>query len=153
MLGKEDTIQLACSNAELGFLCSESVLLALSKCLNISSDLIPRIATGFGAGFGRAGEVCGAISGAVMGLGICFGRSKVVDEMEQRPYWFASELLNRFRSEFGQVQCQKLLGFDLSTEENIKRYREQNLWQKKCREYIKYVTSIAYDMLQQYQEE
>ncbi|MFX1564217.1 MAG: C-GCAxxG-C-C family protein, partial [Promethearchaeota archaeon] len=119
MLGKEDTIQLAYANARQGFLCSESVLLALSKCLNISSDLIPRIATGFGAGIGRAGEVCGAISGAVMGLGLFFGRMEVNKESQQKPYWFASELMKRFSSNFGQVQCKKLLSLDLTSEEAV----------------------------------
>jgi hypothetical protein len=67
MLTKDEAVNLAASHAEAEFLCSEAVLMALAKCLGVESKLIPKIATGFGAGIGRQGEVCGALSGAVMG--------------------------------------------------------------------------------------
>jgi hypothetical protein len=74
MLTKDETVNIAASHAEEEFLCSEAVLITLAECLGVESKLIPRIATGFGAGVGREGEVCGALSGAVMGLGLKFGR-------------------------------------------------------------------------------
>ena len=61
MITKDETVDLAASKAEEGWLCSEAVLQALAEALNVSSELIPRIATGFAAGIGRSGEVCGAV--------------------------------------------------------------------------------------------
>jgi C_GCAxxG_C_C family probable redox protein len=148
VLSKKETIALALGSAEQGFLCSESVLLALAKCQAVSSDLIPRIATGFGAGFGRTGEVCGALSGAILGLGIRFGRSVVTKKPESRkPYWFTMELLNRFKDRFGSVRCSDLLGLDLSRDADVQRYHKQKLWDTRCREFIRVACELAYDLL------
>jgi C_GCAxxG_C_C family probable redox protein len=64
-------IDSALSYFKAGYNCAESVLLAIAKdALKIDSDLVPRIAPGFGGGISRCGYVCGAVSGAVMGFGL-----------------------------------------------------------------------------------
>ena len=64
--------------------CCESVLLALAEYLGVESDLIPRIATGVGAGFSLNGLTCGAISGAAMAIGLKYGRrALLVDESKE----------------------------------------------------------------------
>ncbi len=149
MLSKEETVRLSAGYAERGFLCSEAVLLALSKYQEIKTDIIPRIATGFGAGIGRIGEVCGAFTGGVMGLGLKYGRVKVSMDPAERPvHWFATELVKQFKAEFGHLRCRDLLGLDVSSREALKRYREQKMWENQCREYIKTTTSLAYEILQ-----
>jgi C_GCAxxG_C_C family probable redox protein len=45
----------------------------------LESDCIPRIATGFGGGIGKQGEVCGAVSGGVMVIGLLRGRTQSDD--------------------------------------------------------------------------
>ena len=80
MMTKDEVATLAAAKAEEGWLCSESVLQALAAALNVSSELIPRIATGFAAGMGRSGETCGAISGAILGLGLRYGRDNLKEE-------------------------------------------------------------------------
>ncbi|UCH58102.1 MAG: C_GCAxxG_C_C family protein [Candidatus Bathyarchaeota archaeon] len=148
MLSREDTIRLAAGYTDRGFLCSESVLLALSDCLDISSDVIPRIATGFGAGVGRSGEICGALAGAVMGLGLKYGRDEVGEE-EHGPgrYWYSTEILKRFRAEHGDVRCKNLLDLDLSRAEDKLEYDNRRLWETVCREFIVEATGLAYDIL------
>ncbi len=144
MLSKEDVVRLAAGYAEEDFLCSEAVLMALSECLGVSSEIIPRIATGIG----RKGEVCGALSGGVMGLGLRFGRSTAEEEDgERRPYWFSTELADRFREQLGHVRCEDLLGLDLSLAEDFRTYHERGLWETTCRDIIKVATRLAYDML------
>ena len=61
-----------------GLNCAESVLLTLSGRLagKNSVSIIPRIATGFGGGVGRNGDICGALSGAVIAIGLALGRDK-----------------------------------------------------------------------------
>lgn len=147
MLSKEETLLRVSRHAHDGFLCSEAVLLALSEYLDVSNELIPRIATGFGAGIGRSGEVCGAIAGGLMGLGIRFGRTNVESDEERRPYWYATLLLNRFREDFGELRCGKLLGLDLSNPEEVQEYHKKEYWDTKCRSYIRGVTASAYDIL------
>jgi len=55
-------------NFNMGYNCAESVLLAVSEANGATrqraQSLIPRIATGFGGGIARNGDVCGALVGA-----------------------------------------------------------------------------------------
>ena len=149
MLSKKETVKRAEQYVEKGFLCSEAVLLALSEAQNITSEIIPRIATGFGAGISRHGEVCGALSGAVMGLGLRFGRSQVSETpQDTSPYKFGQTMVNLFVTRIGHIRCRDILDLDISSDEGLKKYREQRLWESKCRELIRVATELAYDLLQ-----
>lgn len=145
-MDKEKVVELAKSYAVKGFLCSESVLLAISDWLGIQNRLIPKIATGFGAGIGGCGSVCGAISGGIMALGLKFGRNEV-EKQEMKPYWFAFKLLKRFEKEFGCITCRELTSCDLTTEVGRKKYMEQKFWETKCRQYIGSVTAAVFDLI------
>ncbi len=123
--------------------------MALSEAQNIINEIIPRIATGFGAGISRHGEVCGALSGAVMGLGLRFGRSQVSETPEDTsPYQFGQTMVKLFASRFGHIRCRDILNLDISSDEGVKKYRELNLWESKCRVLIRITTELAYDLLQ-----
>jgi len=145
-MGREDVIQSAKSYAAEGFLCSESVLLAISDWLGIQSELIPKMATGFGAGIGGFGSVCGAISGGIMALGLKFGRNEITKQ-ETKPYWFALDLLKRFEKEFGCITCQELTRCDITSETGQKKYREKMLWETTCRHYIESITAAVFDLI------
>ena len=146
LMAKEKVVESAKSYAAKGFLCSESVLLAISDWLEIQNELIPKIATGFGAGIGRCGSVCGAISGGIIALGLKFGRNDV-KEQGVAPYWFGRELVERFEKEFGHVTCLELTECDFNTEAGRKKYAEQKLWETKCRQYIESATAIVFDLI------
>jgi len=143
---KEKVVVSAKSYAARGFLCSESVLLAISDWLGIKNELIPRIATGFGAGIGGCGLVCGAINGGITALGLKFGRNDVKKRVAN-PYWFGRELLERFEKEFGHITCLELTGCDFSTEAGRKKYAEQKLWETKCTQYIESSAAIVFDIM------
>jgi C_GCAxxG_C_C family probable redox protein len=146
LLDKEKVVEQARCYAGKGFLCSESVLLAISDWLGVQSNLIPRIATGFGAGVGGCGSVCGAISGGVIALGLKFGRNEP-KKQDKPSYWFAMELLKRFEREFGHITCRELTDCDFSAEAGLKKYAEQKLWDTKCKQYIAGTTAMAFDII------
>lgn len=149
MLSKEETIKYAVRFVEKGFLCSEAVLSALSQTLNIESDIIPKIATGFGAGISRLGEVCGAFSGAIMGLGLQFGRNTVQESpLETEPYEFGTTMANLFITRFGHLRCRDLIGLNLAVEADRQAYRELKLWETRCRDIVRISTGLAYDLLE-----
>ena len=148
MLSKKEALKLAESYAGQGFLCSESCLMTLAKCLGVESPLIPRIATGFGAGIGRSGETCGAVTGAVIGLSIKYGRDKVEPTKDRRPYWYAAELLERFRQEHGELACPALLGLDIAKPADYEEYIKNNLWTSHCTKFILSATGLAWDILE-----
>jgi C_GCAxxG_C_C family probable redox protein len=147
-LDKQKAFELAKFYAGEGFLCSESVLMAVTNHLKIESKLIPKIATGFGAGIGSQGMVCGAVSGGIMALGIKFGRNQV-EEQARKAYWFALELLNRFKEEHGYLTCRELTGCDFNTKEGMKKYEAENIWETKCKQYIATATALAYDLIKE----
>ncbi len=113
----------------------------------VESPLIPRIATGFGVGIARSGEICGALSGAVIGLGLRYGRDKVEPVKNRRPYWYSTELLKRFKKEHGQVRCPDLLGLDLAKPSGYEEFNSRNLWEHNCTRYILSATKIAIDII------
>lgn len=75
-----ETARKAVKLFDIGYNCAESVLLAVSGRFNKKSPIIPRVATGFGAGVGRSGQICGALSGAVMAVGLLKGCDKGREE-------------------------------------------------------------------------
>lgn len=147
MLTREETINKASKYAIQGYLCSEAVLLAISDYLEIMNPIIPKIATGFGAGIGRTGEACGAFTGSIIALGMMFGRNEPEETQSQKPYWYSIEFHRRFKKKFKHVRCPDLLCLDIATSEGEKKYYERGLWETMCRELIKSATGIVYDMI------
>jgi C_GCAxxG_C_C family probable redox protein len=149
MLSKEETTKFAVEFVKEGFLCSEAVLQALSRTLGVTSDIIPKIATGFGAGISRLGEVCGAVSGAIMGLGLKFGRNTIQESpTETGPYEFGATMANLFIARFGHLRCRDLIGLNLAVDADRQAYRELKLWETRCRDIVRITTELAYDLLE-----
>jgi C_GCAxxG_C_C family probable redox protein len=131
-----------------GFNCAETVLMAGCEILGIKSDLIPKLATGFGVGMGRQGGVCGAISGAVMVIGLKFGRMEAIDkESKERAYDVVFEFYKRFQRKFGTGICYELIGCDLTNPEDRRRYEEMNLLEEKCAKFVRAACEILIDLL------
>jgi C_GCAxxG_C_C family probable redox protein len=148
MNAREKAVRAVEGYAAEGFLCSEAVLLALSESMEVESELIPRIATGFAAGVGRTGNVCGALSGVVIGLGLRYGRDTPETEPDSRPYWYSRRLAESFMEAYGSVTCPGVLGLDIDDPDDYRRYTEEAMWTTKCREIIKTAIGLAYDILQ-----
>lgn len=145
-MNRKNVVETAKSYAAKGYLCSESVLLAISQWLEIRSELIPKIATGFGAGIGGQGMVCGALAGGIMALGLKFGR-KNIEKQDAKPYWFAFEFLRRFEREYGCVTCRELTGCDFNTETGRKKYADEKMWETTCSQYIETASGIVFDLI------
>ena len=142
----------AADNAEEYFLeqkynCAESTLLALSQAWGISSDAVPHIASGFGAGVGRHGLICGALAGAVMAIGLRFG-SPDPTKAEKRKLItaYSSQLVERFRDSFTDTDCRELIGCDLSTPEGTKKAKEEQVRTKKCRHFVRQTVELAIEI-------
>jgi len=129
-----ETAQEAVGLFNSGYNCAESVLIALSQELGQKNAMIPRIATGFGAGIGRAGDVCGALSGAVMAMGLQGGCDKAAEEKDKRQalYRDVLSMVDDFEKEFGSSQCKILTGCNLRTKEGLDEYYRQETRKKIC---------------------
>ena len=94
-----------------GWYCAESVLKAIAERLDINSEFIPGMATGFCGGMSRCNGPCGALTGGVMAIGMVHGRRSEKDD--QRCYIFSSKLIQRFVNEFGSMNCTEIIGKNL----------------------------------------
>jgi len=106
-------------------------LLAVSQELGIQSEVIPRIATAFGGGFGGRGEVCGAVIGSLMAIGLKHGRDGSAQPNKQA-YALAREFCRRFEQETGHLYCRDLTGMDLTTPEGLEAYHASDVPLRVC---------------------
>ncbi len=124
-----------------GYLCAESVVLALAKAQGIGSELLPKAATSFCGGMSRTCGSCGALTGAMMGLSLGLGRTD--KEQSVIPaYTAVQQLVDEFEQAFGTRNCHELLGCDLGTDEGQAQFRDQQLG-KQCTGYTGKAAEIA----------
>ena len=124
-------------NFKIGFNCAESVLKSLTTEMGIECSCIPKIATGFGAGLGRYGEICGAITGAVMALGLKYGRSDTKDpEAKEKAYAIVDGFIKAFESNFKNVRCIDLTDCNMLTPEGLQKAKDDNVHKNVCTDLV-----------------
>lgn len=103
-----------------GYDCSQVVLRHFAEKLGITSDEANRVAACFGGGM-LLGSVCGAYTGALMAIGLKYGHSNPENLLQQKEILTAKnvEFMEKFRKEFGDVECKTLIGYDVSTPEGL----------------------------------
>jgi len=126
-----------------GYNCAQSVLLTMQQHYSLpDSELIPKIATAFGAGIGRRGSLCGALTGAVMAIGMKYGTNEPVLEKRMQAYTFAREFYERFVNEFGTPFCRELIGYDLTKPEELEKARASKVFDEKCSRFVEKAIEI-----------
>jgi C_GCAxxG_C_C family probable redox protein len=117
-----------------GYNCAQSVLYAYGPALGLDGETSLKVATGFGAGMARRGEVCGALTGGVLALGLKYGRGARQDRSAtEETYRKTQELMARFEQRHGSCLCRVLLeGCDLRTPEGQLYFKEHDLLHKTC---------------------
>ena len=138
------TAKLALEIFDSGLTCSEAVAIAGMKRLGRQSDLVPRIATGFGGGLSRTKSVCGALTGGVLALSAAFGRDKLGDDRDVLVSKVQT-LVEGFRARFGSDNCFALTGLDFNDPAAQAIYRQRVHVQ--CRSYVEYVCERLDDLL------
>ncbi|MEM1563869.1 MAG: C-GCAxxG-C-C family protein [Candidatus Bathyarchaeia archaeon] len=134
---EEEIVKKAVSRFLEGYLCSEAIIKTFAEAHQIKCEQIPKIATGFGAGIGRAGSLCGALTGAVMAISLKHGR-KTPNETEAYEKCMAKslQLYKEFEEKCGGVYCRDLTKCDLSTIEGRRKFKEQKVKEIKCAKYV-----------------
>jgi hypothetical protein len=97
--------------------CSESTLLGISEAIGEKCKFIPQIASGFGGGFGRHGEVCGAISG--------------------------DEYLKKFTEKYGTLSCRELTGCNMLTPEGLRKIKDEKIHVNVCAPIVEFAEREA----------
>lgn len=117
--------------------CAESVLLSTAEHLGLRDDLLPAVASGFGGGIARTGQVCGAISGAAIAAGCRYGRG-MPEADRDRLYAIVSSLVKDFASTFGSTNCIDLVGYTLSDPVEFKKALESRVFAEKCAGFVEF---------------
>jgi C_GCAxxG_C_C family probable redox protein len=131
-----------------GFNCAEAVTTVIADYFQPGQQCFPRVATCFGGGVGRRGEICGALAGAVMAVGLFKGRRPGEGrEAEDRAYRLAAQVTEAFRHRFGNVACRELVGIDLTGAEGQETYRREDVHHKYCVEFVAEAARLAHDAI------
>ena len=126
--------------------CSQSVLLAMCQHWGIESDLVPKIATGFGGGMGRSGSVCGAVTGGVMALSIRYGANEPSVEKRLLTYEYTRKFLEQFEKRNGGILCKDLIGYTLADLDEHEKAVKDGVFQKKCPTYVQNAVTILLEL-------
>ena len=109
--------QIAEQNFLDGYNCTQAVVMAFADELGIDRDVLVKVSSSFGGGFGRLREVCGAVSamGIVVGLleGKYFSKEGIQAKAEQ--YAKIQKLAGEFKEINGSIVCRDLLGAKLAS--------------------------------------
>jgi C_GCAxxG_C_C family probable redox protein len=115
-----------------GFSCSQAVFSAFAPGLGMRDHVALKVASTFGGGIGRRGEVCGAVTGALMALGLAKGHADNAEESKTATYAVADEFLRRFGELHGAVVCRTLIGHSIDTPDGLQRARDAGVFKTVC---------------------
>ena len=102
--------ELAVSNFEQGYNCSQAVFMAYSDLYGIDKETAAKLGTSFGGGMGRLREVCGAVSGMFLVLGLHYPFTDTNDkEAKNTNYKAVQQSANEFKNVMGSYSCADLL--------------------------------------------
>ena len=94
-----------------GYNCSQSVFAAFADVLGMTVEEAAKIASPFGAGFGKLREVCGAVSGMTLLTGYLKGYDDPADfESKKELYRLIQKMCAEFEEAKGTIICRELLG-------------------------------------------
>ncbi|MFC1916023.1 C-GCAxxG-C-C family protein [Chloroflexota bacterium] len=97
--------------------CSQAVLSALQRCLDIGDGGAFKAATSLTGGVTQGTEACGALVGGVMAIGLAYGRAKYTEgKTAHEEHEYMESLLRtqkfcgRFKGKFGSLRCCDIWG-------------------------------------------
>lgn len=102
----EDAVKLFKS----GYNCSQAVFVTYADLFGMDRDTAMKLASPFGAGFGKLREVCGTVSGMTLVAGLATGTTDSADrEGKIANYHMVQEMAEKFKKVNGSIVCHELL--------------------------------------------
>ena len=141
----KDPIDTAAARLDQGFNCAQSVLVAFAAQLGLDESRALKLASPFGGGVSRRGEVCGAVTGALMVLGLAQGSDTPAGK--EKAYLLGQDFLQRFETRHGTILCRTLIQCDLSTPEGLQQARGRGVFTDLCPQFVRSATEITQTLL------
>ena len=120
--------------------------MAVAEAKGIESELIPKIATGFCSGLARTADLCGAVTGGILAINMMTGRTEPDQSVEEN-YELVRQLIERFKGEFGSINCKVLSECDLGTDAGQQKFKDDNI-RLRCQDYVETVTLETLELLE-----
>jgi C_GCAxxG_C_C family probable redox protein len=144
---KPNPPDIAASLFDQNYNCAQSVLAAFARQLDMEKSRLLKLASPFGGGVSRRGQICGAVSGGLMALGLAQGADD--PSGKEAVYRLGQEFMRKFESRHGSILCRELLDFDISTDEGWQQAREKGLFKTRCPKFVNDAAEIIREMLDQ----
>ena len=128
------------------FNCSQSVFSAFAARFGLDRETALKLASPFGGGVARRGEVCGAVTGALMALGLARGADKPAGKEEI--YRLSQEFMRLFEEKHQTVLCRDLIACDLSTPAGYQYATEKRVFTTICPVLVQDAVEIVQKLLE-----
>ncbi|HYH02179.1 MAG TPA: C-GCAxxG-C-C family protein [Bacillota bacterium] len=97
--------------------CAQAVISSYCDEWGLDRGTAVKLASAFGGGMGRMGEVCGAVTGALMLIGLQYSpAAQTKDELYELVQQFTAD----FKARHGSIYCKELIGTEIITAESRK---------------------------------
>jgi C_GCAxxG_C_C family probable redox protein len=94
------------------FNCSQAVFSAFASQFGVDEETALKLASPFGGGVARQGEVCGVVTGALLAIGLA--RSAGTAASNPDTYRLSQDFLHKFEEAHGSILCRNLIHCDIS---------------------------------------
>jgi len=126
--------------------CSQAVLSAFAERSGLDRSTALRLASPFGGGLARRGEVCGAVTGALMALGLARGTDTPASKDEI--YRLSRELMGQFEARHGSILCRALIDCDISTPAGHQAAADKGVFRSICPGLVREAAEILQELLE-----
>ena len=137
--------EIAVNTFSQNFNCSQSVFSAFAPQFGLDEKTALKLASPFGGGLARRGELCGAVTGALLALGLARGTDKPASKEEI--YRLSHEFMRRFEEKHGTLLCRGLIDCDLSTPAGYQAAAEKGVFRSICPALVGDAVEIVQSML------
>jgi C_GCAxxG_C_C family probable redox protein len=142
----ENPAELAEKRFSESFNCAQAVFSAFAARYGLDGNTALKIASPFGGGMARRGEVCGAVTGALLALGLKEGAE--LPAGKDHIYQLAGEFLRLFQERHGSLLCRDLIGCDISTPSGHQQAAEKRVFVTICPGLVREAAQMAESLLE-----
>jgi C_GCAxxG_C_C family probable redox protein len=121
-----------------GLSCSQAIFSVYGRDLGVDPETAEKVASAFGAGVAKTGEICGAVSGALMVIGLSQRPEDIQDaSSREKVYAEARKFIEAFKARNASVHCTELVGYDLSDPKQFAEAREKKVFATRCSKLVR----------------
>ena len=141
-----DPKQIANERFAQQYSCSQAVFSAFAPQFGISNEQAIKLASPFGGGMARQGQVCGAVSGALMVIGPARGSTD--PNNKETAYRLGQEFMQKFEARHGTVLCRELIEYDLRVPEEYQAAKDIKVFTMLCPSFVQSAVEIVVELLE-----